>query len=210
MSAAATDASAPPKKGLPKKLIIIIAAVVLLLVVGGGAAVLLLKKKPAHAEGEGEAEEEVAVEQVEHDRPKTPPVYVPLDAFTVNLADRNVERFAQIGITLELSDAKLGDELKNYMPAVRNALLMVLAHKTSTELLERRGKEKLAREIQRETMRAMGYEVDDEDEEEEEDASAHEDEEAHDEDAPKKKKKKKKKKPQSPIRHVHFSSFIIQ
>ena len=36
-----------------------------------------------------------------HD-PKAVPTFVPLDPFTVNLADRDADRYAQIGVTLEL------------------------------------------------------------------------------------------------------------
>ena len=77
------------------------------------------------------------------DEKLVPPVFVPLDPFTVNLADKESERYAQVGITLEIEDAKFGDQLKLYMPAIRNNILMVLAHKRSSDLLERSGKEKL-------------------------------------------------------------------
>jgi flagellar FliL protein len=39
-------------------------------------------------------------------------VFVPLEPFTVNLADREAERYAQIGMTLEIEDAKVGDQIK--------------------------------------------------------------------------------------------------
>ena len=45
------------------------------------------------------------------------------------------------------------------MPAIRNAILMILAHKTSHELLERAGKEQLAAEILRETVRPLGITI---------------------------------------------------
>jgi flagellar FliL protein len=45
------------------------------------------------------------------------------------------------------------------MPAIRNAILMILANKTSKELLYREGKELLAQEILREAVRPMGIEV---------------------------------------------------
>ena len=85
-------------------------------------------------------------------------MFVALDNFTVNLADREAERYAQIGISLELVDAKAGEKIKLFMPAIRNNILMVLAHKRSSDLLERTGKEKLADEVQRETERALGLE----------------------------------------------------
>lgn len=182
--------------GGKKKLIIIIAAVLLLVIIGGGAALMLMKKKQ-HAEDEDGAEAPAAAE-TSHAKPKpgTPPTFVPLDPFTVNLADKEVDRFAQIGVTLEVGDPKTADQLKAYMPAIRSNVLMVLSHKTSAELLTREGKEKLAREILRESVRPMGIELDDEEEEDSAAAS--------------KKKKKKKKAVESPVTQVLFSTFIVQ
>jgi flagellar protein FliL len=135
--------------------------------------------------------------------PKAVPAFVPLDPFTVNLADRDADRYAQIGITLEVDDAKTGDQIKNYMPAIRNNILMAIADRTAGELLGRDGKAQLAERLRRETARALGYEVGDDE------AAADEDEE---EEKPKKKKKKSARKPAVvlPIKAVHFSNFIIQ
>lgn len=202
-----------PKKG-PKKLIIIIAAVVLLLVLGGGGAFFIMKKKAAEAEAAAASADEEdggdgAKPAKEANKPEhgkgdhaTPPAFVPLEPFIVNLSDRDSERFAQVGITLQVEDPHMADEMKAYMPAIRNAILLILSHKSSEELLSAEGKQKLAQEIRRESARAMGYEVADP---EEEDAAAAEGE------APKKKKKKKKKaEPFNPIVQVHYSNFIIQ
>lgn len=194
---AGADAGAAPPKG-KKKLIIIIVAAVVVLALGGVGAMLMLKKK-AHADGEGGADEPAKASVSKHD-PKSPPVFSPLEPFTVNLADKEAERYAQVGITLELDNAKTEAELKLYMPAVRNNILMLLAHKTSAELLEREGKDRLAREVARETSRGLGIEVELEDEaaDAEEDSSA------------KKKKKKKKEEQVLPVTAVYFSTFIIQ
>ncbi len=109
-AANANEAAPPPKS--KKTLIIIIAAVVVLALVGVGA-MLMLKKKPAAADGD---EEEGAPAKpaaaVKHD-PKAVPTFVPLDMFVVNLADKEAERYAQVGMTLEIGDAKLGDLAKN-------------------------------------------------------------------------------------------------
>jgi len=205
-AAAAAPAEAAPKGGGKKKLIIIIAVVLLLVLGGGGAALMLLKKKPV--EGDGEDGEGTAahapVAAVAHapaHDPKHPPVFVPLDPFTVNLADRESERYAQIGVTLEIEDVKFGDTLKNYMPAIRSNVLMLLSHKTAAELLSLEGKQKLAKEIKREALLPLGIEVEDEDDE-----AAAVDKEA----APKKKKKKKRAPVAYPITAVHFSNLIIQ
>lgn len=207
---AATADAAPPAKGGKKKLIIIIAAVLLVVLIGGGAAFFLLKKKPAEGEegeedgGQGkakaEAHEPAAKPKPKHD-PKHPPVFVPLDPFTVNLADKESERYAQVGVTLEIEDAKTGEELKAYMPAIRNNILMVLSHKTAAQLLTREGKDKLAQSILYAAVRPLGYDIE-EDEDEEAPPAA---------DAPPKKKKKKKKVPSNlPVTAVHFSNFIVQ
>lgn len=209
--AEAADAAAP-KKG-KKKLIIIIAAVLLVVLAGGGAAVYMMKKKAAAeaaaAEAEDSGEEAPAEEHAKKDEKKSPPVFVPLDPFVVNLADRESERFAQIGVTLQVEDSKFADEIKLYMPAVRNGVLMVLAHKTSNELLERSGKEKLAAEIMREAVRPMGINLTVEEDEQPVDGETAD---ANADDKPKAKKKKKKKAPpeHNPVISVNFSSFIIQ
>ena len=121
-----------------------------------------------------------------------------MDPFVINLADHDADRYAQIGIVLEVPDEKVSEEIKTYLPAIRNNILLLLAHKSSAELAGGDGKEKLAREIRREALKAMGEEVEDEDE----DAAASA--------PPKKKKKKKVDVPEAPIRSVQFSSFIIQ
>jgi flagellar protein FliL len=202
MATAAAD-TAPAKGGGKKKLIIILAAVLVLVLGGGGAALLLLKKKAPAEDEDGEFIEEVA--QAVPVKPGAPPVFIPLDPFTVNLADKEVDRFAQIGITLEVVDAKTGDMIKTYLPAIRSNVLMVLSHKTSAELLSREGKERLAREIMRESVRPMGVELEPEPEPE---AAAEDGEEPKK--RPKKKKKSKKPAVVSPVTQVLFSTFIVQ
>ncbi len=209
MSAAATaPAEAAPKGGKKKLIIIIVAVLALLIVGGGGAAVMMMKKNAADAaaaedSGDEDSDHEAPAKKPakEHKADAAPPVFVPLDPFTVNLADRDADRYAQVGINLQVDDPKVSDELKAYMPAIRNSILLILAHKTSEDLLNPEGKAKLAEEIRREAARAMGYDVPDPEDEEE----------ATDDDAPKKKKKKKKKaEVYNPIVHVHYANFIIQ
>jgi len=205
MSTAPAAEAAPAAKGGKKKLIIIIAVAALVLVGGGVAAMVMMKKKAADAEAsEGEADTHAPAKAAapKHD-PKAVPVFVPLDPFTVNLADKDAERFAQVGITLEIEDAHLGDQIKAYTPAIRHNILMAIADRTAAELMSREGKSKLAEKVRKEVSRALGVEVDDEEEE----APADEDKPKAD---AKKKKKKKKAEPYLPVKAVHFSNFIIQ
>jgi flagellar protein FliL len=226
---------AVPKKGKKKLIIMLVAALLLLGGIGGGAYWYFVAKKHAEAAAaEEEDGEESAAAKPAHKKaakidPKAMPTYVPLEPFVVNLADRDADRFAQIGITLQVDDVKFAEQMKGYMPAIRNRILMVLAHKTSSELLERDGKEALAAELMREAVRPMGIDIPTDAEQaaqaaaEEEaaaakkakkKASAAEGDPEADDEAPAEpvKKKKKKKAPvvHNPVTSVHFSSFIIQ
>jgi len=209
MSTAAVDAAPPPASGGKKKLIIIIAVAVLVLAGGGVGAMLLLKKKPVDVEADGDdaaPTKHAAGNAIKRD-PSKPPVFVPLDPFTVNLADREAERYAQVGITLEIDDPKVGDQIKAYMPAIRNQILMAIADRSANELLGRDGKTQLAEKVRRETSRALGVDVP------EDDAptpAAELDEEGKPKKSAKKKKKAAAPPPSLPIKAVHFSNFIIQ
>ena len=201
-AADAADATAPAKG--KKKLIIIIAAAVLVLGLGGGGAAMFMMKKKAAAEAEADAEgggHAPAKAEAKHDAHATP-VFVPLDPFTVNLADREAERYAQIGITLEVDNAKTGEQIKTFMPAIRSQILLAIADRSANELLGREGKAQLALRIKRETSRAIGAEVADEEAVPAE-ADAHKPAKAEG-------KKKKKPAPELPVTAVHFSNFIVQ
>ena len=215
---AAVSGAVPFKRG-KKKLLILVAAVLVVLLAGGGGTVWFLKKR-AHAAIEATGEEGTTAEAA-HATAKpdarTPPTYLPLDPFVINLADKEADRYAQIGITLEVESPMFADQMKGYMPAVRNTILMIIAHKTSKELLGRAGKEELADEIMRESVRPMGIEI-----------AAPEPvtttpppvaegasgaEKPMQDEAPVKAMKPARKPGETlrnPVQHVHFSSFIIQ
>jgi flagellar FliL protein len=200
-AAAATYAvPASPAKGGKKKLILIVAVLAVLLAAGGGAAFFMMKKNAAAAAAAAAAEEEEGGEGAADKHGgktakadlKHAPAFVPLDPFTVNLADREAERYAQIGMTFELADAKAGDLLKAYMPAIRNNILLVLAGKTAGQLMEHDGKVQLAEEVRTAALKPLGYSVKP--------------------GAPAKKGKAEEaaSADEPPIRAVHFSNFIIQ
>jgi len=210
MSAVMADPAVDaPVTRRPKKKLIVIGAVVLALVLALGAgAIVLLKQRAAHAAAA--AEEDAA--SAETATPGTPgaavkgaPFYLPLDPFIVNLADREADRYAQIGITFEVENSMTGDQIKAYMPAIRNAVLMILANKTSKDLLNREGKEQLALEIQREAVRPMGIEIAGP-----EPVTTAAGASAADVAPSAKSKPHRRGEARNPIQHVHFSSFIIQ
>ena len=189
-AAAAATAVAPeaPKKK-SKKLLFIIMGVVVLALIGAAGALFVLKKNTA--EDEEHAGDEPAA-QVAKD-PKTAPVFMPLENMVVNLADPGGTRFIQLGLTLQLQDAKTEADVKVYMPSIRSQVLLLISQRTADEMLQVAGKAKLAKDIIAAVSLEMGYEVP-------EPAAA-------EDGAP---KKKKPKAAPNPVQAVLFSSLIVQ
>ena len=146
MAEAATQEQ--PKKG-GKKVVVFALVGLLLAGGGGGAAWYFMKGKAApHAEESQEEAKPAAAKA---------PAYLPLDTMVVNLADPGGERFAQLGITIELSEDKAADKIRSYLPSVRSSILLLVSQRTSEDLLTRQGKEKLAADIAVEVARPLGY-----------------------------------------------------
>lgn len=186
---AVEDVKTPVKS---KKLLIIAAAGVLVLaLIGAGVWYFLAKQKATVEDGE-----EPAAQVVEH---KGPPTFLPLDNMVVNLADPGGEKVAQIGVTLELADAKATEKVKQYLPAIRSGILILISQRTAEELLQREGKEKLAADILAEASRPFAPD------EAQSKAKA-----KKDADKSKKKTADKKTADEGPVRGVLFSSFIVQ
>lgn len=163
-AAAAVDATPVTPARTGKKKLILIGLVVLLVLALAGAGVgwwLWQRQQAAQAaEGaEGEDAAQIEEEQAPQRDPKAVPTFVALDTFTVNLADRNAERYAQIGITLELEDGKQVERIKAFMPAIRNNILLVLSEKTAAQMMDRDGKSLLAAEIRRAAVKPLGIDL---------------------------------------------------
>jgi len=213
--AAAEKGGAVPFQRGKKKLLVIVAAALALVLAAGGGGVWILKKQAAQAAALAAGDDEAADPEAAHAAAKPEgkgiPVYLPLDPFIVNLADKDVDRYAQIGITLELESPVFADRVKAYMPAVRNAILLILAQKSSKDLLGRSGKEELAEEIMRESVRPMGIEILAPEPVGGIAAATNGAEKTPQDEAPiRTPKKAKKAAVRNPVQHVHFSSFIIQ
>lgn len=200
-NASAAPDAAPKKPAKSKKLLLIVGVVVLLLAVAGAAAAWVMSSRHALDGDEEGAERSSASAPV----PAVVPTFLPMETMVVNLADPGGERFAQIGISLELVDSKTADTLTQYMPSIRSSILLLVSQRTSDELLLREGKEQLAYDILREVSRPLGIKVP-----KSVPAAASRpagaagaDEEAE-EAAP------RRKQPANPVRKVHFSGFIIQ
>ncbi len=118
-----------------KKLIVMIAAVVLL-AGGGGAGWFFTHQKSDHKK-----------EEAKHEEPAHAPVFVTLEAFTVNLQPDPDDKFLQLELSLQVSNPEQAELLKAQMPAVRSRLLMLLTSKTASDISTSEGKHKLSDEI---------------------------------------------------------------
>jgi flagellar FliL protein len=122
----------PPKKSFNWKL-----PVIALVVLGaaGGAAYWFMNRH------HGEEAKEVKAE------PAKPPVFLPLDPFTVNLVLEENPQYLQVGISLKVADAAAVDAVKLRMPEVRDRVLLLLSSQKASTLLTLDGKRKLAADI---------------------------------------------------------------
>lgn len=181
------EAAVPAKGGNKKLFVIIIALVVLLVAAGGGLAVVLMSKKK-HAEGEGGE----AAHAAEPEKPKVvvdkgkPPTFVPLEPFTVNLAQEGGDHFLQANLVLKVADPKSGEELRVYMPEIRHRVNLILSGRKPSELASIQGREELADEIMEETNDVLGYPP------------------------PPKRSTRRAVEPTGPVLAVLFNTFIIQ
>jgi len=188
MSDKANSQDAPSGKRSSKLILIVAAA---LLVAGGGAASWFFL-------GRGTEPATAAAEAAP--RLKTGAVFVPLEQFTVNLADEGGERLAQIAVTLEVADTQTEQSIKTRMPAIRNAILLQLSSLESKELLTVTGKERFAERIAALTARELGWQIS---------ATDVKVADAKAADTPATPRDAARDRP-GPVAAVHFSHFIIQ
>lgn len=201
------EATPTPKPGKKKLIIIIVAVLVLLGLLGAGGLFYLKQRQAALAELDAE-EGHAAAKPAKSPRGK--PSFVSLEMFTVNLADREVNRYAQIQIALELSDEKAGELIKSYMPIVRSRILTTLSYRTSQQLLERHGKERLARDLRVTIAKALDLLPPQVVEEPLPPLPGESTATAGHASVPKTRTKEPSPELVSPVVAVHFSNFIIQ
>lgn len=195
---------APPAK--KSKMLLIVGLLVLLLGGGGGGAWFLMNKKPP-PDADSLAENQRKLDLKSR-------VYVPLDPFTVNLADEGDSRMAQIAMVLEVNSNEVAEEIKSVTPNIRNQVLMLLSAKKAADILSVEGKEQLAREVGESVATQIGLPTrafrkvkaraepeDDED---------HDDEEAEEGGKTRAAKARARNRAPVPPVRVNFAQFIVQ
>ena len=140
--APAAAAAAPPAKS---PLVPILLAVILTGGAGGGGFFFYSKKMATQTPS------------TEATAPSSAPAqYMPLQPpFIVNLADVEAARYLQIEMDVMTREAKTLDEVKAHLPAIRNALLLLLSQKQSHALATREAKEALQAEVLAEINRVL-------------------------------------------------------
>ncbi len=125
--------SAPPPKSKKKLIVILLLAVLLLGGAGAGGWWFHEQEAPGKAAAAKKAE---------------PPVFVNMDAFTVNLQSEGAgDQFLQTTFTMQVGSPADVEQIKLYQPQVRSRILLLLSSKTAGELITLEGKRKLADEI---------------------------------------------------------------
>ncbi|MDQ1925027.1 flagellar basal body-associated protein FliL [Massilia pseudoviolaceinigra] len=140
-AAAPPDAAAKP----PSKKMAMIGAIVAVLALGGGGAGWYFTQSKG-----GEEAEETTKPSKKKKKAKAhaPPVFAPLEVFTVNLQpDGEEENMLQTTITLEMLGQEQADLIKANMPKVRSRVLLLLSAKKASDVKTVEGKNKLAEEI---------------------------------------------------------------
>ena len=140
---AAPNAGAGPSKPRRKRTVLLLAALTLCAAGGAGAWWFLLRAP----EGEDAKAAREAARK---------PLFTTLEPFTVNLQDPRGERFAQIGVTLQIDDPQVELAIKDRLPAVRNEILLLISSKQIDELLTLEGKQELAQQIRVRSARVLG------------------------------------------------------
>lgn len=112
----------------------------------GAAAFYYVSMQRAAAAGEEEIVYPNAPEVTAHASPNYHS-YLPMDTMVVNLADKDEQRVAQVGITLEIKDVQSLDAVRVSLPTTRTSVLELLSQRTAAELLSMEGKQKLAMDI---------------------------------------------------------------
>lgn len=140
---AAPDGAAAVTKPKSKRIAFIAAGILLLVIIGG--AVWYFTLSGSHSG----ANEPVKKHAKEH--ASAPPKFIALEPFTVNLqseeAEKSLQVFLQIGITLKIVDPELEEKIKASMPEIRSRLVFLLSNKHASELHLIEGKKQLVQEI---------------------------------------------------------------
>ena len=76
-----------------------------------------------------------------------PPIFFPLEPFTVNLQPGGRNRFLHVAVTLKVADAASQAQMTQYLPEVRSRVLSTLSNREADSLATSEDKTRLSGEI---------------------------------------------------------------
>ncbi len=133
---------APPAAAGSGKKMMMLGLVGVLLLGGGGGAAWFFMGSGDKAEGEKHAKKDHDEEHADEPGP-----VMELEPFLLNLADREELRFLKVTIKVELDRPEEKTDYPNKVPAIRDALLVLLSSKESQLLRTVNGKRRIREEI---------------------------------------------------------------
>ncbi|RMH05424.1 MAG: flagellar basal body protein FliL [Nitrospirae bacterium] len=132
------------KGGINKKIILI--GLLALLLVGGGIGAFLMVGGDHEEKASSEKSHADVAEETPANTEEIGPV-VDLEPFVLNLADRDQLRYLKVSIKLQLDRPEEETDFKDKLPAIRDALLVLLTSKESRSLRTIDGKMLVREEI---------------------------------------------------------------
>jgi flagellar protein FliL len=126
------EAQTEPQKKSKGKLIIIISCAAGIILAAGGTGWYLFSKP----EQKKPQVQEQAVLSI-----------WPMEAFIINIADTNGDRYLKLVIQLEVSDSSVIPELEKLKPRLRDSILDLLTSKPYKDLIDQTGKQRLREDI---------------------------------------------------------------
>jgi flagellar FliL protein len=137
-----------PASSLSIGKILMIAVLALASSAGGGVVSFMLINRALRHDAKAEASAENKEEKMAEILEKS--AVLPLEPFVVNLADKDAARYLRIKISLMVDDKSKTKELEENQALqlkVRDVILQTLTAKTSRDLINEEGKNKLREEI---------------------------------------------------------------
>ena len=121
-------AKAPPRKSRKG----LVAIVLLLVLAGAGGGAWWWTQRDAGAQASA--------------APRAP-VFMNLEPFTVNLLEEGGEHYLQTSLVFQVTDEKIVETMKAYLPVIRNRVLLLLSSKRPSDIASPEGKAKLVGEV---------------------------------------------------------------
>ncbi|HKK01777.1 MAG TPA: flagellar basal body-associated FliL family protein [Desulfuromonadales bacterium] len=130
------------------KSLIIVIAVAAALIAGVGAGAYFLGAKSAHAEKNQKQATAATTEGAEGKPASLVGPMIAIPSFISNILDKNGgTRYLKAAITLEADNAGTVAEIKERMPQIKDAILMLVSNKTFDDLRDLQGKMQLRAEL---------------------------------------------------------------